>query len=59
MGYYILHLLCILIWISDVQNTCTTVNYPVGLRGAAGVVKYLSVEHDLSGKLLLAGSTTS
>ena len=45
--------------ISKIQGQCTTVHYPVGLRANTLETKYLSMDTDSSGTIVLGGSTMS
>ena len=52
-------LLFFLTIITKVSPQCNTVHYPVGLRGNAQETKYLSMDTDPTGKIVLGGSTKS
>ncbi len=58
--YYRTLLICAaIISISDINCQCTNVHYPVGLRANSLQTKYLSMDTDTSGNIVLGGSTMS
>jgi hypothetical protein len=52
-------LLFFLTIITKVSPQCNTVHYPVGLRGNVQETKYLSMDTDPTGNIVLGGSTKS
>ena len=59
MNYHKLLFFAAMITKSDVNCQCTNVHYPVGLRANSLKTKYYSMDTDMSGNIVLGGSTMS
>ncbi len=59
MYYQKLLFFATMISISDVNSQCTSVHYPVGLRANSLQTKYLSMDMDTSGNIVIGGLTMS